>query len=224
MKTDFADIIHLLHETSSGVLATHSAQLTGYPFATLLPYVVDEHHRPVCLMSSLAEHTKNVLADSRASFLIASSGGSSVLAEFRITLVGDVERVAPSKDLVARYLRYEPHAQQYLDLGDFSFFRLLPKQARFVAGFGEMGWIEETEWSQAEILSLSDETALYQDSILYQSAGLRLLGIDCYGVDIEREGKRERQRFPKPLTSPEKIGESVKRLLAAFGSTSLRLF
>jgi hypothetical protein len=224
MTTTFEDIVHLLHEASWGALATQSAQLPGFPFATALPFVPDECHRPVWLMSALAEHTKNIQADCRSSFVVVAPGANAVINDFRVTLVGEAEPFTASKEWAARYLRYDPQAQQYLDLGDFTFFRLNPKHVRYVAGFGNMGWIEEEAWSQAFSLTPAEESDLYQECIGLQSPGLRLLGFDCYGVDIEHDGKRERQRFPKPLHSPEKIGESVKRLLAAFGSPSLRLF
>lgn len=45
--------------------------------------------------------------------------------------------------------------------------------------------------------------------------GVRLLGLDCYGVDIERQGKRERQQFPDMLVATENAGEVIKRFLAA---------
>lgn len=198
-------------------------QLPGFPFATALPFVPDECHRPVWLMSALAEHTKNMQADCRTSFVVAT-GANAVLNEFRVTLVGEAQPFTASKEWVARYLRYEPQAQHYLELGDFTFYRLAPKHIRHIAGSGRMGWFDESAWATAKCLSMADEATLYQECVGLQSPGLRLLGIDCYGVDLEHEGKRERQRFPKPLQSPDKIGESVKRLLTAFGSPSLRLF
>ena len=69
MNIQLDTVIPLLHESAFGVLATHSTQLPGYPFASILPFVLDESHRPIFLISALAEHTKNLLADARASFL-----------------------------------------------------------------------------------------------------------------------------------------------------------
>ena len=42
----------------------------------------------------------------------------------------------------ARYLRYIPQAAQYFELHDFSFYTLHIFQARYIAGFGKMGWVE----------------------------------------------------------------------------------
>lgn len=214
MKMHFDAGIALLHKTSYGVLATQSTAVPGYPFASISPFVLDERHCPIFLISALAEHTKNLMADHRASFLVASPDGHNVLSGARLTLVGDVRRFDASQELIARYLRYQPDAKQYLSLGDFAFFRLTPKRARYVAGFGEMGWMDEVEWAKGTVLALSDEAILYRDLMAILPTGIRLLGLDCYGVDIERQGQRERLQFPHaPVT--QHVAEAIKRFLAA---------
>ena len=208
-------IIPLLHQAAFGVLATQSTQLPGYPFASILPFVPDERHRPVFLISALAEHTKNLLADLRASFLVTSQDGKNVLTAARLTIIGDVMPVDASPELLARYLRYHPDARQYLELGDFAFFRLNPRRARYVAGFGQMGWVDEAEWANGLALPLADETNFYQMLIAALPMGIRLLGLDRYGTDIERQGGRERQQFPNAPLGMENIGEVIKRFLVA---------
>lgn len=215
MKPTLDTAIHLLHAVSSGTLASHSVQLPGYPFATALPFIPDERHRVIFLVSSLAEHTRNLLADRRASFLVAGHNEQNPLAGARMTLVGDAVRIDAPPELVTRYLRYQPDAEQYLSLGDFAFFQLTPKRVRHIAGFGQMGWVEESDWAQAAVLPLADEAICLRELAGAHPPGMRLLGIDCYGADIERHGKRDRVRLPQPLESPQKIAGSMHRLLAA---------
>lgn len=215
MKPTLDTAIHLLHAVSSGTLASHSVQLPGYPFATALPFVPDERHRPVFLVSSLAEHTKNLLEDARASFLVAGHNEQNPLAGARMTLVGDAVRIDARPELVARYLRYQPDAEQYLSLGDFAFFQLTPKRVRYIAGFGQMGWVEGNNWAQAAALSLADEAVFLRELAGAHPPGVRLLGIDCYGADIERHGRRDRLRLPQPLEAREKIAGSMHRLLGS---------
>jgi len=214
MKPNVDTAIHLLHAAPSGTLATHSLQLPGYPFATALPFVPDQQHHPLFLVSSLAEHTKNLLANQHTSFMVSSAGDSNILTGARMTLVGDTTRIDASPELVARYVRYQPDAEQYLSLGDFAFFTLAPKRVRYIAGFGQMGWIEESDWADAAVLSLADEAQCLQELIAAQPPGVRLLGVDPYGCDIEHKGKRDRLRLGGTIETPEKICESVKRLLA----------
>lgn len=215
MKPSLDTAIHLLHAVPSGTLATQSTQMPGYPFATALPFVPDNQHCPVFLISQLAEHTKNLVADGRASFLVSTPNETSVLTGARMTLVGDAMPVEASQELAVRYVRYQPDAEQYLSLGDFAFFRLTPRRVRYIAGFGQMGWIEESDWTGATVLSLADEAQCLQALIGHHQPGVRLLGVDCYGCDIEHQGKRDRLRFGTVLHDPAKITDAVKRLLAA---------
>lgn len=214
MKINFDSVIHLLHGALFGSLATQSVQMPGYPFASILPYVLDEQHAPVFLVSALAEHTKNFLADRRASFLVHGPDQHDILASERVSLLGEVVRIEASPELVRHYLRYQPNAEPYLGLGDFAFFRFSPQRARYIGGFGRMGWLDAVDWDDAAVLALGDADALLDDAIASQPAGVRLLGLDCYGFDMEREGMRERQRFQDGPIRADRIAEIVKRYLA----------
>jgi len=214
MKPPLETAIHLLHAAAAGTLATHSLQLPGYPFASAVPFVADERHCPVFLMSGLAEHTRNLAADGRTSFLVGNTDGTNVLAGARMTLAGDAVRIDAAPELVSRYLRYQPDAEHYLNLGGFAFNRLTPQRVRFIAGFGHMGWIEGEEWTTASALPLSDEADWLLQLAGTHRPGVRLLGADCYGCDIEQQGQRQRIRFGDIPIAPQNIGESIKRLLA----------
>ncbi len=212
MKPSLTTALHLLHGASSGALATHSTQLPDYPFASALPFVPDENHCPVFLLSGLAEHTKNLIANPRASLLVTGGDAENVLTAPRMTIVGDVLRIDATSELAARYVRYQPDATQYLELGDFAFFRLQPKRARYIAGFAQMGWIEEAEWPQAVLLSPADEAALLARFEHAFPGDTRLLGIDCYGFDIARDGGRLRQPFPATRSTIEEIASHMESM------------
>ncbi len=209
MKPTLDTALHLLHSAASGALATHSAHMPGYPFATALPFVPDETHCPVFLLSTLAEHTKNLLANPHASLLVAGADARNVLSAPRMTVVGDVARIATTPELAARYVRYQPDAQQYLELGDFAFFRLQPKRVRYIGGFAQMGWVEEAEWRDAAVLPPAEEAALLKRFETALPAGAKLLGIDCYGVDIERDGMRQRQQSAAACRASEEIARRM---------------
>lgn len=215
MNIHIDSIIQLLHECGSGSLATHSQQAVGYPFPTILPFALDESHCPLFLISGLAEHTRNLVADPRAGFLVHGLNGPNLLNAERVSLMGDMQRVEASPELTARYLRYHPDAEQYLALGDFSFFKLVPQHARYIAGFGRMGWTDPDEWAACPSLPLADEAGLIVQLNPPPVRGMRLLGLDCYGFDLEKNGQRERQRFPDSPVAAEQLAELVPRYLAA---------
>lgn len=192
MKLELAPVLNLLHSAPASTLATQSIQMPGYPYATVVPNVLDEQHRPILLISALAEHTKNLLADPKVSISINESGITNVQDGQRLTLVGDAERFEPDQALITRYLRYVPAAEQYLTL-DFMFFRILPKRLRYIGGVGKMGWVEAEAFDTATSLSLAEEAALLAEAESVVPRNVTVLGIDGYGIDYVADGFRDRQ-------------------------------
>ena len=199
MKIAIAPVIHLLHEAPHAILSTHSTQMPGFPYGTAIPLVLDELNQPVLLISTLAEHTKNLLADSRASIAIVEPGKANVQDAARLTLVGRAETFTPAPELVQRYLRYQPDAEQYLQL-DFLFFRFKPERARFIGGIGKMGWLEGQEWGETGLISLAEEIALLSAATPVMPNNIRLRGIDAFGIDYDRDGQYGRLRFDQAQT------------------------
>lgn len=216
MQIPFSQAVQLLHQTRHAVLGTHSTQLPGYPYGTAVPLVVDGQHRPLLLISALAEHTRNLLADSRASLAVVEDGRDNVQDAARITLLGRCERFEPSPELVERYLRYQPAAEQYLQL-DFMFFRLLVERARYIGGVGRMGWLETADWQSAEKLTPAEEKCLLEEGAALMPAQAQLLGIDAFGIDLEHGGRRLRRQFVQPGCYTA-IKQMLPDLLAGFAA------
>ncbi|HEY3062378.1 MAG TPA: pyridoxamine 5'-phosphate oxidase family protein [Chloroflexota bacterium] len=130
----------LLESQQHGVLATLSARHDGWPFASVTPYALTEDGQPILLLSQLAEHTRNLLADPRAS-LFVQEAGEDPQAVARVTLLGRVE-LADAVELRTRYVSRHPQAMDYFAMADFGLYVLRTETARFVGGFGDMGWVE----------------------------------------------------------------------------------
>jgi putative heme iron utilization protein len=64
------DARELLNSQSFGVLSTLSVKLDGVPFGSVVPYCLDGSGAPVILISTIAEHTKNINQDNRCSITI----------------------------------------------------------------------------------------------------------------------------------------------------------
>ncbi len=203
--------IHLLHSVAHGALATHSAHYPGYPFATALPFVADPWQRPVILISGLAEHTRNLQGDPRASLLVGPPPGVDPQTGARMTLVGDTRPFDAEPGLVRRYLRYLPDAERYLELGDFRFYRMETRDIRLIAGFGRMGWTGPRDTGIDSHLTHDDEENLL--TIFADTAATRLLGIDPWGIDLAVAGQRERREFPGHTPLPA-LEEAVANALA----------
>lgn len=209
MQIAIESVIHLLHECSQGVISTHSTQMPGFPYGTAVPLILDHAHHPVLLISALAEHTKNLRADNRASLAVIEPGKSNVQDAARVTLVGQAEAFIPSPELVQRYLRYQPDAEQYLQL-DFMFFRFNVERARFIGGVGKMGWLEGKEWENSVQISPSEESELLLQAKSLTPKNIRILGFDAFGIDYDADGFKDRHRFAVPQTL-----DQLKALLSA---------
>lgn len=124
------------------ILSTHSAKFPDYPFGSVSPFVLNHQGMPTILISTIAEHTKNIIQNHHVSLIIFDKN-EDLQANARLTLLAKAEQTDKHNELMrARYLRYLPQAEQYFDMHDFHFYTLHVTHARYIAGFGKMGWIE----------------------------------------------------------------------------------
>jgi putative heme iron utilization protein len=152
----------LVHVGRVGTLATLSRRRPGHPFASVMPYALDDAGRPLFLISSMAMHTQNIAADPRASLLVTEPGASDdPLGSGRVTVLGEAIRV-PAADLGdarARYLERHPKAAYWVGFEDFSFWRLEVAEVYFVGGFAAMDWIGGAAFRAATPDPLADVAA-----------------------------------------------------------------
>ncbi|HJQ36858.1 MAG TPA: DUF2470 domain-containing protein [Thermoanaerobaculia bacterium] len=151
----------LLERESLGMLSTNSIKHPGWPFGSVMPYALSGDGAPIFLISGMAIHTQNVLADPRASLLVMQRGNESdPLGMARATLLGTVTAIDQvSDDLRQAYLGRHPNARHWISYSDFGFFRLDVTQLYFVGGFGVMGWVPAEEYAVAEADPLADAAA-----------------------------------------------------------------
>jgi hypothetical protein len=210
----------LVREYRSGVLSTHSVKHPGYPYGSALPHVADHAGRPVVLISHLAEHTHNLDADSRASFIVCAQG-PDLQALPRVTLLGNSRPVAHLEAIAARYLRFYPDHAQYLQIGGFRFFALEPLQVRYIQGFGGLHWIagdsylaaDTTAMAEAEPSVLEHMNADHRDALREYCRAtyhidpndVEMIGVDCDGFDVRADDNLLRFAFEQPVTAPAQL-------------------
>src|SRR5207237_7789000 len=127
-----------------GSLSTQSRRQPGFPFGSVMPYGLDDHGRPIFLISTMAMHTQNLEADPRASLLITQPDSSGdPLGASRVTLLGNVLLIPEPEVAEARklYLARYDNSRYWVDFEDFSFYRMDVVDVYYVGGFGAMGWV-----------------------------------------------------------------------------------
>jgi len=199
VRIDYAEVRALLRQSRSGALGTHSVAMAGFPFVSAVPFVADALGRPAFLLSGLAEHTRNLLADPRASLLVTDGEGGD-LAQARLTLIGRVSPVDLDEAARQRFVRYSPESALYLELGDFRFFRMEPVRARFIGGFGRMGWVDAEP--PAAVLDPAAEALIVERLARLAPAGVAVVGVDREGLDVRIAGVLRRLALPGDGEAP----------------------
>src|SRR5260221_6853954 len=114
--------------------ATLATSQDGWPYASLVLAAVDQDATPLLLLSDLAEHSKNLKRDSRASLLFdGTAGRDDPLTGPRVTVLGEAKPVADPR-LMARFTARHPSAATYAGFADFRLYRLEVARAPLVAG------------------------------------------------------------------------------------------
>lgn len=219
---------HLLRTIRVGALGTLDPE-TGYPVVTLTSIATDYDGTPIIFVSRLSQHTKNLLADPRASLLLSQGGKGDPLAHPRLTLLAKAEHSTAPR-LRERFLGRHPKAQLYIDFPDFLFFRLAARKVHLNGGFARafdgdaallMTEIEDVETFSALAASAvehmntdhAEALALYAAALCGMPAGKwRASGLDPEGLDLALGDQTARVAFPAPVRDAAGLRQTLKIL------------
>jgi putative heme iron utilization protein len=138
-----AEARRLVAAQTSGTLATSSS---GHPWASLVAYAPLPDGTPVLLVSTFAEHGRNLRTDPRASLCVPDPGDGDPLGRARVTLAGRAEQ-ADGDGPRGVFVAAVPSARRYIDFADFAFYLLQIERVRWVGGFGRMETVEPDEYA-----------------------------------------------------------------------------
>jgi len=227
----------LAHGARSAALSTllHAdADVPGHPYGSLVNVAL-HGAEPVILVSALAEHTRNLRSDRRASLLFAEAGEGNPLALGRVTLLGEARELGRDAGAAAEsYFAVHPQARFYLEFGDFSFWRLEVRALRYIGGFGRMSWVDPAGWAAADPDPLAEAApgviahmnedhadALRDYCLAFTAArdfsAVTMTGVDRYGFEMAVEtpqGPRPvRVAFDAPLAGPDEVRRAMVDLV-----------
>lgn len=214
----------LLHEKVA-TLATISDD--GSPWASLVVFGILDDGSPALLVSTLAEHGRNLIRDQRASLMVAAPvRGNDPLASGRVTVLGTVSRPTGEREVAAREACLERMVAGKFFVGfrDFSLWVLDVERVRWVGGYGVMGSDSAAAYAAAEpdptapsadraidhlnedhgdaLLLIGQRLAGYPDA-----TAAKCTAIDRYGVDIQLTTPRgkapARVGFAEPVAAPD---------------------
>jgi putative heme iron utilization protein len=146
------DIVRLVAGQRWGALASLEQDGAGAPLASMIAYATGPAlSHLLFFVSGLAAHTRNLLADSRASLAVGEpdrgEGDPQTLP--RVSLSGravPIEREDPAfGEAWRRYVARFPDAEPRLALADFVLFRFTVEDIRYVGGFARAARISAEE-------------------------------------------------------------------------------
>ncbi len=220
-----------LDRASLGTVMRAGTPDAGSPYTSLVLVAADHDASPILLISTLADHTKNLAADSRVSLLYDGTAGlDEPLTGPRVTIQGTARRRDGDERLTARFVGRHPGSAMYAGFGDFAVWRVSVARAHLVAGFGKIHWLDAgnvlTDTSGAEPLADAEADILahmngeHRDAVQLYAAkllgcdgeGWSLTGIDPEGADLRRGGSIARLPFVKAVSTAEEARVELVRL------------
>jgi putative heme iron utilization protein len=220
----------LLRQARTGALATLMAG-SGNPYCSLVNVATLADGSPLLLLSRLAVHTKNLLADSRVSLMLDERTAGDPLEGARVMLMG---RAGLSDDPGARgrYLARQPPAQMFVDFADFAFYRVTLEAIHLVAGFGRIVDLAPrhvlTNPIGAEALVGAEPDIVAHLNAAYAASlalcakallgaaddGWVCVGCDPEGLDLQLGRTALRLDFAARVTTPGGLCQELTRLAA----------
>lgn len=222
---------NLVRSKEKAVLATVMRETDGDPYASLVLTASDHQGNPLTYISNLAEHTKNLWENQRASMLFERTGGlNDPLSGARVTLQGKmVETKEP--EIIERFYRRHEQSRHYGKAHKFYLYKLEVEKVHLVAGFGRIHWIDAAEvlydTSAIQDLITAEDGIVthmnedHQDSIdliannllSHKGEGWKMTGLDPEGFDMRLQDQVIRKEFDNPLANAEECRPAMIELV-----------
>ncbi len=221
----------LMREARSGALATLMPG-NGDPYCSLVNVASAADGSPLILISRLAIHTKNIMADSRVSLMLDERKEGDPLEGARVMLMGRASVSSDDNDR-RRYLARQPEAAMFAGFADFSIYRIGISAAHLVAGFGRIVDLAPSDvlvdLAGADELLAAEEGAcnhmnedhadacrLYATKLLGAPDGdWRCAGLDPEGLELQNGRVALRLPFPQRVNGPGPLRAVLVKLAEA---------
>jgi len=221
----------LLRAAREATLATRAGD---QPYASLVTPATAPDLSPLLWLSALSPHTRHLLEEPRCALLfVGPAAGPNPQTRPRVTVTGLAARVPEAEvpALKARWLARHPYAGLYVDLPDFSLWRVSIAEAQYVGGFAmahrlaaaalrpDQEAVAAVAAAEAEIVAHVNED--HPDACDAIAAGLlggsgegwRLAALDVDGCDFVRGEEVRRLAFEAPVEDAEGVRRAL--ILAA---------
>lgn len=220
----------LMRRARSASLGTSLRDRDGWAYVSLVTMACDVDGGPLLLLSDLADHTRNLAADTRGSLLFeAASGRANPQTGPRVSVLGRIEKSDDDRHR-RRFLARHHSASLYAGFGDFFIYRMTVDRAHYVAGFGRAHWIDgdallidrgtaqDIAANEPRILERMNterahDVALFANRLLdRQGDGWAMVAVDPDGCDLKRKNALARLDFLRTVENSADLGAMLDTL------------
>ena len=187
-----SDAVKLMRANNVAVLSTLSKKYNNFPFGSFITYVTGQDRSIYIYASDIAEHTKNIIKNSKSCLTIFKlKVNQDKQNSSRLSIMGDFKKIRNEKDIENckdRFFKFLPDSKTYSSMHDFNFYKMKPDKMRWIGGFGEIAWLKDKfwmsdnpDWSNEEISIVSHVNNDHKDVIIATLKGVH----NIYDKNVE---------------------------------------
>ena len=213
----------------TGILSTISQAVDQFPYGSVCPYMMDHQSRPIILVSTIAEHTKNIHANDKVCLTVMDEAVNPRLEGARVSFMGKAEIIESKEEAILgkRYLRFFPEAQSYFQAHGFHYYRINPQRIRYIEGYGKIYWVEADQvllnhspLAQAEDRIIEHMNQDHQDSLIQfckyyfkvKCKNPHMIAVDPEGFTVRAESGDLYFSFNKECKSADQVRAEMMRM------------
>jgi len=222
------EAVTLMRSNSIAILSTLSKKHDEFPFGSFITYVTDQNRSIYIYASNIAEHTKNILNNPKSCLTIFNiTDEEDKQNSSRLSIMGNFVKVKKGHELdncKDRFFTFLPKSKGYSNMHDFNFYKLDPKNIRWIGGFGEIAWLKDKfwklkkpDWSDEEESMINHMNSDHKDVVVSSLKGFYgiedsksiMIGISIDGYYLESNSKIYYIPFNSPCLNSEEVREAL---------------
>ena len=187
-----SEAVRLMRANNVAVLSTLSKKYNNFPFGSFITYVTGQDRSIYIYASDIAEHTKNIIKNSKSCLTIFKlKVNQDKQNSSRLSIMGDFKKIQNQEDIEnckIRFFKFLPESKTYSNMHDFNFYKMKPNKIRWIGGFGEIAWLkdkfwtsENPDWSEDEDSIVNHVNNDHKDVVIATLKGVH----DIYDKNVE---------------------------------------
>lgn len=197
------------------VMASQSASVPGFPFTSVIPVGVTLNGQVIALLGETAQHTRNIMIDSRVSLLLHDDLEDNWQAATRLSVLGRMRPLQSTNQglvdldkLRQSFYLLHPELFNFDASPDFHFWQLEPVRFRFISTSDKAEWLNQIE---PELFDLTETDRSQLKTQLFQHGYHgEVVQASRYGVQIIAKGRVRFLVLTQPADHFNTLLEQIK--------------